>query len=64
MEQIEDPDRLKMDFLKLKGHASLWWDYVHVDTTRKGNDNIKTWDRMVAKIKAKFLPNVYMFNLY
>ena len=28
MELIEDPTRVEVDCLKLKGHASLWWDNV------------------------------------
>ena len=36
MESIEDVKRVKVVFLKLKGHASLWWDNVHDGRVKKG----------------------------
>ena len=53
-----------MDFLKLKGHASLCWYFVELDRIKKGKDKIKTRDRIVTKLKDKFLPTDYMPNLY
>jgi hypothetical protein len=54
-EQIEDPKRVKLACTKLKGHASLVWDNVQLDMQRNGKDKIKAWDKMVAKLKGKFL---------
>jgi hypothetical protein len=50
--------------IKLKGHGTLWWDELQVDKMRKGKSMIKNWDRMVAKIKAKFIPKDYLLNLF
>jgi hypothetical protein len=30
----------------------------------KGKQRIKIWDRMVAKMKAKFIPREYQINLF
>jgi len=34
------------------------------DKRRKGKSKIKSWDRMVAKIKDKFIPKDYQLNLF
>jgi hypothetical protein len=48
MEQIEDPTRVKMVCMKLKGYAFLWWDNMQLERQRKGKDKIKAWYMMVA----------------
>jgi hypothetical protein len=35
------------------------WDELHVERIRKGKKKIKKWDKMVAKLKAKFIPKDY-----
>ena len=55
MEQIEYPKRVNMDCMKLKGHASLWWDTMQLERKRKGKDKIRNRERMVAKLKGKFI---------
>jgi hypothetical protein len=48
---------------RLKGHATLWWDELQDDRRSKGKQKIKIWDRMVAKLKEKFIPKDYQINL-
>jgi hypothetical protein len=48
----------------LKGHTTLWWDELQADRRSKGKKKIKNWDRMVAKMKAKFIPKDYQINLF
>jgi hypothetical protein len=43
----------------LKRNAALWWDELQYERRSKGKTKIKSWDRMVAKIKAKFIPKDY-----
>jgi hypothetical protein len=42
----------------------LWWDELQAERRRNGKKKIKNWDRMVAKMKAKFIPKDYQINLY
>ena len=49
---------------RLKGHASLWWDSVQAERWRKNKPLIKIWDRMIAKMRANFLPKDYQLILY
>jgi hypothetical protein len=48
----------------LKGHAALWWDELQADRRCKGKQKIKRWDRMIAKMKAKFIPRDYQITLF
>jgi hypothetical protein len=63
-EDIEEDKKVRHAVTKLKGHATLWWDELHVDRRSKGKLNIKSWDRMVAKMKEKFIPRDYQITLF
>jgi hypothetical protein len=49
---------------RLKGHATLWWDELQVERRSKGKQKINNWDRMVAKMKDKFMPKHYQINIF
>ena len=49
---------------RLKGRVALWWDKLQANRRRKGKRKIKSWDRMVAKLKDKFIPKDYQLNLF
>jgi hypothetical protein len=63
-EEIDDEKKVKHAVTRLKGHATLWWDELQADRRRKGKTKIKSWDRMVAKLKDKFIPKDYQLNLF
>jgi hypothetical protein len=63
-EDIDEENKVKHDVTKLKGHATLWWDELQDDKRSKGKKNIKSWDRMVAKLKDKFIPKDYQINFF
>jgi hypothetical protein len=58
-EDVEEDRKVNHTVTRLKGHATLWWDELQVDTRCKGKQKIKSWDRMVANMKAKFIPRDY-----
>lgn len=49
---------------RLKGSVALWWESMHAKWRSKRKGNITGWDRMVAKLKGKFLPQDYQLNLF
>jgi hypothetical protein len=49
---------------RLKVHAVLWWDELQAKCKSNGKKKIKSWDRMVAKLKAKFILKDYQINLF
>ena len=63
-DEVEEDKRVRLAVTRLKGHASLWLDSVQTERRRKNKPLIKSWDRMVAKMRAKFLPKDYQLILY
>jgi hypothetical protein len=63
-EDIEEDKKIRHAVTKLKGHAALWWDELQADRRSKGKQKIKSWDRMIAKMKAKFIPRDYQITLF
>jgi hypothetical protein len=63
-EDVEEEKKVRHVVTRLKGHAVLWWDELQVDRRSKGKQKIKRWDRMVAKLKVKFMPKDYQINLF
>jgi len=62
-EDVEEKKKVRHDVTRLKGHAALWWDELQAHRRSNGKQNIKIWDRMVAKIKAEFMPKDYQISL-
>jgi hypothetical protein len=63
-EDVEEDKKVKHTVTRLKGHVALWWDELQPDRHCKGKKKIKSWDRMVAKMKAKFIPKDYQITLF
>jgi hypothetical protein len=63
-EDIEEDKKVRHDVTKLKGHATLWWDELQADRRSKGKQKIKSWDRMITKMKAKFILRDYQITLF
>jgi hypothetical protein len=63
-EYVDEDKRVIHVFIRLKGHATLWWDELQAKRRSKGKEKIKNWDRMVAKLKEKFMPKNYQINLF
>jgi hypothetical protein len=63
-ENIEEDKKVKHAITRLKGHATLWWDELQADRHFQGKQKIKSWDRMIAKMKAKFIPRDYQITLF
>jgi hypothetical protein len=61
---IEEDKMVKHAVTILKGHAALWWDGLQDECKRNGKQKIKNWDRMVSKLKAKFILKDYQINIY
>lgn len=63
---VEMPEDKKVKFAvtRLQGHALLWWDSVQAERRRLHKQPIKSWSRMVSKLRGKFLPKDYQLALY
>ena len=58
-EEIEDKNKVKYAVTKLKVHAYIWWDELQIHRERRGKYKIKTWDKMLDKIKSQFMQKDY-----
>jgi hypothetical protein len=63
-EYVEEDKKVKHAVMRLKGHATLWWDELQASRCCKGKKKIKSWDRMITKMKAKFIPKDYHITLF
>jgi hypothetical protein len=63
-EDVEEDKKVKHVVTRLKGHATLWWVELQDDRRCKGKQKIKSWDIMVVKMKAKFIPKDYQITLF
>ena len=55
--------KVKIAVTRLKGHALLWWENLQINRQRRGKEKIRTWPKMVNKVKNKFLPADYQVSL-
>jgi hypothetical protein len=63
-EDIDEENKVRHVVTKLSGHATLWSNELQADRRSKGKEKIKSWDRMVSKLKSKFIPKDYQINLF
>lgn len=63
-EDVPNDEMVKKVKTKLKRHALLWWNYEQDERRMRGKGKITSWDRMVAKLKGKFLPRDYEVQLF
>ena len=62
-EDVEEDKKVKLAVTRLKGHATLWWDSVQAKRKKKNKVVIKSWDRMVAKMRANSYPRTISWVL-
>jgi hypothetical protein len=58
-ENFNEEKKVKQAVTRLKGHAKIWWDELQAERRSKGKKRIKSWDKMIEKLKAKFIPKDY-----
>jgi hypothetical protein len=63
-EDVKEDKKVKHVVTRLKGHVAFWWDELQDDRRCKGKHKIKSWDRMIAKMKEKFIPRDYQITMF
>ena len=64
-DETNEERKVKFAVTKPKGHASIWLNGMQIERRNQGKVPIKNWDRMVAKLRGKFLPKdfqIFLFN--
>jgi len=62
--EIPEDKKVKIVALRLRKYASLWWTNLNTKRTSERKSKIVTWDKMKAKMKARFLPSTYVQDQY
>ena len=62
--EVPEEKKVKLVALKLRKYASLWWTNLLAKRVRQGKSKIRTWEKMKAKLKDRFLPPNYIQNNY
>jgi len=61
---IPEERKVELVALKLRKYASLWWTNLGGKQVKLRKGTIKTWDKMKAKHKSRFLPASYLQDNY
>jgi len=56
--------KVKLVALRLRKYASLWWTNLCAKRVRERKAKIRTWEKMKAKLKARFLCPTYVQDCY
>jgi pentatricopeptide repeat protein len=56
---VPEHHKVKLVAIKLRKHASLWWEHVKKQRERERKSRIVTWEKMKKALKRKFLPDHY-----
>ncbi|XP_022899409.1 uncharacterized protein LOC111412720 [Olea europaea var. sylvestris] len=56
---VPEDRKVKIVAIKLKKHASIWWEHLKKQWPREGKSRIVTWKKMRKALKKKFLPDNY-----
>ncbi|XP_071707033.1 uncharacterized protein [Rutidosis leptorrhynchoides] len=56
LKDIPDNLKVKLVAIKLRKHASLWWEHVKKDRAAARKSKVNTWEKMKKLLQRKFLP--------
>ncbi|XP_074292404.1 uncharacterized protein LOC141619274 [Silene latifolia] len=59
-----DVKAFKVDVLKLKGYASLWYDNLKHQRIREGKEPLRSWAKLKKKMFGKFVTKDYTQDLF
>ncbi|GKC41919.1 gag-pol polyprotein [Tanacetum coccineum] len=59
-----EENKVKIFAIKLRKYASTWWSNTYLKRERSGKEKIKSWPKMKAKLKQKFLPTYHVQNSF
>ncbi|XP_061364670.1 uncharacterized protein LOC133308096 [Gastrolobium bilobum] len=59
LKNLTDEQKVKLVAIKLRKHASIWWEHVKKQRIRDGKSKIQRWDKMKKLLQHKFLPAQY-----
>ena len=61
---VPNDKKVKLLALRLRKYACLWWTNLWAKSVRCRKSKIRTWKKMKAKLKSRFLPPTYIQDIY
>lgn len=61
---MSDDRKVKIAAVKLRKHASFWWEKLKMQRAREGRGRIVTWEKMKRELKRKYLPENYRQDIF
>ncbi|PKI67470.1 hypothetical protein CRG98_012054 [Punica granatum] len=61
---ILEDKKVKLVAIKLKKHASIWWENLMRRRACEGKRRIETWEKMKRELKKKFLCTSYVQDIF
>ena len=53
---ISEEKKVKLVAYKLKGGASVWWEWLKLSRSKEGKRPLTSWPKMKRLLNARFLP--------
>jgi hypothetical protein len=50
-QDVPEEEKVKIVAIKLKKHASIWWEKLKMKRAREGKQKIRTWEKMVKELR-------------
>nr|GEU60052.1 hypothetical protein [Tanacetum cinerariifolium] len=63
-QDVPEDVKVKIVAIKLKRHASVWWEQLKLRRARENKSKIRTWEKMKRELRKKFLPNGYLQDAF
>jgi Retrotransposon gag protein len=63
-QDVLEEEKVKIIVIKLRKHASIWWEQLKMKRAREGKQKIVTWEKMVKELRKKFLPKGYLQDVF
>jgi len=61
---VPEDKKVKLVAVRLRKYASLWWTNLCAKRVRNRKSKIRTWEKMKAKLRSRFLLSTYIQDSY
>ncbi|GKC86170.1 RNA-directed DNA polymerase [Tanacetum coccineum] len=62
-QEVRDALKVKIVAIKLKKHASVWWEQLKLERAHENKPRIRTWEKMKQELRKKFLSDCDVYKL-
>ena len=63
LHEVEESQRVRIFHDGLRNHAYDWWQQLKIYNKRRGKNKIHTWEKMVIKLRGKYVNSNYTLRM-